>query len=563
MSTLSWNFRGLGNPRTVHEVVDLVSKKKPDFVFLMETMIEQHQAERIKIRIGFEGHFCVSRRGHGGGLLFLWRKRDTVSLISYSQNHIDVMVAMPDMQPWRLTGWYGFPEHSRRREAWDYLRLLHGKSTLPWLVIGDFNDIARQSEKRGLNPHPDQLLQGFVGALQKCDLLDLGMLGYPFTWERGGGTESWVEERLDRAVASPEWRHMFEKAVINNLAVVHSDHSAIFCDIHGTVLEAGCDRQFRFENAWISEEGCKQVVLQAWHEGSYTTLQDILNICALRLMEWGGEKFHNFGKQIGKAKKRLANLKGRRDSPAVAEYNATHTNLRRLLNQEEAYWKQRAKQFWLKEGDRNTKFFHRYASNQKKKNQIRNLKDPTGEWVEGDAMKEVITNYFTHIFRSNDLHEVGFFNDIQPKVSMEHNIALLKPFQSEEVKAAIFSMYLDKAPGPDGMNPGFYQHFWGDIGEDVTNFVLNCLHSTSFPPNLNDATIVLIPKKTKPETPADLRPIALCNVLYKIMGKMIANRMKDVLKDIISESQSAFVPGRLITDNILIAAETGHYLRRK
>lgn len=85
----------------------------------------------------------------------------------------------------------------------------------------------------------------------------------------------------------------------------------------------------------------------------------------------------------------------------------------------------------------------------------------------------------------------------------------------------------------------------------------------TFPAELNDASIVLVPKKSKLETPADLRPIALCNVLYKIMRKMFANLMKDMLKDIISKSQSAFIPGRLITDNILIATEAGHYLRRK
>lgn len=422
------------------------------------------------------------------------------------------------------------------------LRILHTKSSLPWLVIGDFNDIARQTEKKGSHPHPGPLIQGFNEALNDCELIDLGMVGYPFTWERGRGTEAWVEERLDRAMASPVWKHNFGNASVNNIATIHSDHSAIFLDVHGSLGNEVRCRNFRFENAWLSEEGCKQVVLQAWNEGKYADMQERLKICATRLMGWGGEKFHKFGKHIRDMKKRLETLKGRRDSVAINEYNVTHAELSFLLNQEEVYWKQRAKQFWLKEGDRNTKFFHQYATTRKRKNQILKLKDRTGNWVEGDAMKEVITQYFSQIFQSDNLQEVGFFDDIQKKVTEVQNLSLLKPFEPEEVKAAIFSMKPDKAPGPDGMNPGFYQHFWDDIGVDVTNFVLRCLHSTAFPSNLNDATIVLIPKKTKPETPANLRPIALCNVLYKIMGKMIANCMKDVLKHIISESQSAFVP---------------------
>ncbi|XP_019173395.1 PREDICTED: uncharacterized protein LOC109168969 [Ipomoea nil] len=121
----------------------------------------------------------------------------------------------------------------------------------------------------------------------------------------------------------------------------------------------------------------------------------------------------------------------------------------------------------------------------------------------------------------------------------------------------------DKSPGSDGMNPGFYQAFWDVIGKDVSDFVLKCLSEKSFPSNLNDANIVLIPKKCSPVSVSDLRPIALCNVLYKIMAKMIANRMKPLLEGLIFVSQSVFLPGRLISDNILIASEVGHYLRRK
>ncbi|XP_031101746.1 uncharacterized protein LOC116005640 [Ipomoea triloba] len=118
---------------------------------------------------------------------------------------------------------------------------------------------------------------------------------------------------------------------------------------------------------------------------------------------------------------------------------------------------------------------------------------------------------------------------------------LLRPFENTEVKEALFSMFPDKAPGPDGMNPEFYQHYWDVVGGDVSDFVLNCLNSCSFPNGLNSTNVVLIPKNSVSENVSDLRPIALCNVVYK----------------------SAFIPDRLITDNILVAAEIGHYLNRK
>ncbi|XP_019151022.1 PREDICTED: uncharacterized protein LOC109147820 [Ipomoea nil] len=156
-----------------------------------------------------------------------------------------------------------------------------------------------------------------------------------------------------------------------------------------------------------------------------------------------------------------------------------------------------------------------------------------------------------------------FFSSISPRISQQQNETLLLPFEADEVKSATFSMFPNESPGPDGMNPGFFQHFWDVVGHDVSSFVLDCLHSGAFPVGLNETNVVLIPKKNQPEMVSDIRPIALCNVVYKVIAKMIANRMKPLLDGVILESQSAFIPDRLITDNIPIAAEVGHYLNMK
>ena len=124
-------------------------------------------------------------------------------------------------------------------------------------------------------------------------------------------------------------------------------------------------------------------------------------------------------------------------------------------------------------------------------------------------------------------------------------------------------MHPDKSPGPNGMNPAFFQRcctLWDMMYAKSVCFLYLRAHS---PPGLNDTHIVLIPKRKLVESMGDLRSISLCKVIYKIVAKAISNRLKRILLIVISNSQSAFIQGRAITDNILISFEVLHFLKRK
>ena len=152
---------------------------------------------------------------------------------------------------------------------------------------------------------------------------------------------------------------------------------------------------------------------------------------------------------------------------------------------------------------------------------------------------------------------------VQPTVSNEDNSVLTQPFSSKEFKEAIFSMHPDKSPGPDGLNPTFYHRFWEDIGGELYTEASAWLNSCYFPHGLNATNIVLALKGDSPKTMKDLRPISLCNILYKIIYKVLPNRLRPLINKWIYPEQAAFVHSRLIRDNALTAFEILHHMRCK
>ena len=168
-------------------------------------------------------------------------------------------------------------------------------------------------------------------------------------------------------------------------------------------------------------------------------------------------------------------------------------------------------------------------------------------------MSHTILHYFQDIFSASSVNTTGIVDCVRLVISEDFNFRLMGCVEAEEVWNDVFQMHPDNSPGPDGFNSVFFfQKYWDLVGSEVTIFVQNFFLTGVLPQGLNDTHLVLISKKSKPKTMQDLRPIALCNVLYKIASKVLANRLHPVLSSIICDSQSAFLPGRLISNNIII-----------
>ncbi|XP_055960978.1 uncharacterized protein LOC130015240 [Mercurialis annua] len=562
MNALAWNCRGLANPRAIRFLKNLVIKNKPSFLFLCEMMVSSIRINAIKVSLGYDCMHVVDSIWHKGGVTLLWKGCD-VEVRGSCANFIDINVLCGGSAHWRLTGYYGFPERSRRRELWALLKELGSQSSLPWCILGDFNDLLSKEEKRGGGVQPAWLINWFRKAIFECGLSDLGARGYWFTWERGRGTSRWVEERLDRVLCNSSWAELFPQAEALNLELSSSDHKPILLN-RSRQESRHHKRRFRFKNIWVSKDDCRSNIAASWNssEGNYV-VQKIKNT-SVSLAVWSKGLLPNFSKEIALKKKQIDRFQLRRDEEGIRLFNRYSKELHELLEKEETYLKQRAKHFWLKDGDSNTKYFHRVASNRKKKNNLLKLRDEGGVWRSSSwEIAGILKRYFSELIASPIegllLHEPA----VQSRFNAHHNEILMQQATFEEVRKAVFSMHNDKASGPDGLNPTFYKNYWNIVGSDVVKMCRQFMANGKLGEGLNNTGIVLIPKINSPEYVTDLRPIALCNVAYKILSKVLTNRMTKLMPLIISENQSDFVENRLITDNFLVAFEIGHYLRRR
>jgi hypothetical protein len=236
-----------------------------------------------------------------------------------------------------------------------------------------------------------------------------------------------------------------------------------------------------------------------------------------------------------------------------------------LEEMENTKWKQRAHAWWLRDGDRNTRYFHAAATTRKKNNMVKELRWEDGSVVAaGSELTKYVLSYFQGLFTSSGGDRIeDLIQKVIPRVTENMNMHLMAEFTCNEIKAALDDIGNLKAPGPDGMQSIVYKRYWHIMGDKIVDEAMQVLNGGDMPEGWNDTFVTLIPKVKKPNRIKDLRPISLCNVLYKIVSKVLAKRLKSILPEVISGNQSAFVPGRLITDNVLIAYELSHYLMNK
>ena len=283
---------------------------------------------------------------------------------------------------------------------------------------------------------------------------------------------------------------------------------------------------------WTEEGECENIVEDSWNGrtsgNQMNNIKTRIGACSQRLAQWNKTKYGNVQKRIQQCRTHLQQVQERDPYHSQMElHQEARCQLQMWLEREEILWCQRAKSLWLQGGDQNTKYFHQKASQRRAKKWIKGLKDEAGEWQVDEGRDTVIMEYFQNLFKATNQNvNLDFLNDMEGRITEDMNQDLLREFKREEVKAALDQMHPTKAPGPDGLSPLFYQKYWHIVGTAKTDAVMQALQSGTLPPTINHTFITLIPKKKRPDKITEFRPISLCNVVYKLVSKVLANRLK-------------------------------------
>ncbi|GJT31865.1 hypothetical protein Tco_0922284 [Tanacetum coccineum] len=218
-----------------------------------------------------------------------------------------------------------------------------------------------------------------------------------------------------------------------------------------------------------------------------------------------------------------------------------------------------AKIDWLKEGDSNSAYFYKTVRSRTSRSRIDVIMNNEGTLFENDHVADVFVSHYVN-FLGEGGHTSGFDGEdlFQSRLADQDALNMVWPISRQEVKDAMFAMGNDKSPGPDSYLAAFFKEAWDIMEKDVIDTVSEFIINGKILKQLNHTIISLLPKVKSPARVNDYRPISCCNVIFKFISKIIANRIKDSLKVIVSSNQSAFVPGRNISDNMLLTQDLMH-----
>lgn len=265
MNIIAWNVRGAGKDRCASTIKDIKKAYAFDVFVVLEPRISGPRALSIAQSLCFSHYHIVDASGFFGGVWLLWNGNSvSLQVVAHSSQSITTIVTLRNHR-WLLIVVYANPCPGIREALWKYFDGLIEASNLPWLILGDFNDIVSVDEKCGGNL--DQGGKRFVEWIDRNHLVGLGFSGAKFTWCNKQNAEGIIWKRLDKGLCSIDWRLLFPDAHLLHLPRVNSDRCPILVRLDSKHYPNTTNVPFHFQAMWMSHPDFKEFVTNLWSSG--------------------------------------------------------------------------------------------------------------------------------------------------------------------------------------------------------------------------------------------------------------------------------------------------------
>ncbi|KAG7547838.1 Reverse transcriptase domain [Arabidopsis suecica] len=525
---------------------------------------------------GFEGNYEFSALGK---IWVLWDPAVKVVIVDKSLQMVTCEVLIPGATQWFMVSFvYAANEEGLRKDLWKELMNLASSQAVgqkPWIVLGDFNQVLHPWEhSKAVATNVGRRIRDFRNCLYECELDDLVYSGNTFTWWNKSSTTP-VAKKIDRILVNDCWTAMFPSAFAVFGEPDFSDHACC-----GVVLRDDSQRTrrpFRFFNYLLHNPHFVDLIREQWYSinavgSAMFRVSKKLKALKPHIRTFSSENYSDLEKRVVEAHELVLSSQRRTlEDPSILNANSELEATRKwhtLVIAEERFFCQKSRVTWLHDGDSNTSYFHRMADMRHSMNKIQFLFDDDGNKIDTkQGIEQHCADYFENLLGG----------DVSPQLLEQSDMELLLPyrcsldeirelgmvFTDNEIEAAFSSLPRNKTSGPDGYSSEFFKGMWVIVGPEVLEAVKEFFSSGQLLKQWNATTLVLIPKVVNASKTTDFRPISCLNTLYKVIAKLLSSRLKSLLSRVISSAQSAFLPGRLLAENVLLATEIVHGYNRK
>ncbi|GKC96770.1 RNA-directed DNA polymerase, eukaryota, reverse transcriptase zinc-binding domain protein [Tanacetum coccineum] len=434
----------------------------------------------------------------------------------------------------------------------------------PWVLLGDFNVTLFDNENTNVNIRGSYRVRDFKECVESLEIEDIPMIRMHYTWIlKRQNPELGILKKLDRIMGNCHFLEEFKACSANFLPFNISDHSPALLIINE--VSSKKPRPFRFMNFLAEKPEFLDVVKAQWN----ILVDGFAMFVLAKILKLMKRHMRSLNKRNGNVFVKVKNLKSKLERiqrdldknpycSVLREEEMMYSNAyKNALLDEERLLRHKSKIEWLKEGDLNNDFFHNSLKGRLNKSRIDSIINDDGQSFIGVDVADKFVEHFQNIFgiEGDTYHVDDLVQLFSKKISEVDALDMIKPVTNKEINSAIFDIEDNKAPRPDGFTSKIFKAFWGIVGGDVCRDVKEFFDSGKMLGELNTTIISLVPKSYNPKKTFDYRPIACCGVVYKCISKVITNRIKKVLNELIDPNQGAFIEGRQICDNILLIQE--------